>query len=63
MSNKEPCLNKEQILKLIRKNNLIAGYINLDIQLTPNGFDLTAGEIFEFACAGHYCISYPQVQE
>lgn len=38
-------LNREQIKKLIEEKNLITGYVNLDIQLTPNGFDLTAAEI------------------
>ncbi len=39
-------LNREQIKKLIEKENLIEGYIHLDKQITPNGFDLTAAEIF-----------------
>lgn len=45
-------LNKEEILKLIREKNLIENYFNLDIQLTPNGFDLTAESIFEFKGCG-----------
>jgi dUTP pyrophosphatase len=45
-------LNKQQIKKLIAENKLVEGYIDLETQLTPNGFDLTAAEIFEFASAG-----------
>lgn len=45
-------LNREEIRKLIQEKNLIEGYMNLDIQLTPNGFDLTVGSIFEFDSAG-----------
>ncbi|MCM8786918.1 MAG: deoxyuridine 5'-triphosphate nucleotidohydrolase [Candidatus Omnitrophica bacterium] len=45
-------LNKAQIKQLINKKNLITNYINLDIQLTPNGFDLTAEKIFQFSSAG-----------
>ncbi|MCM8832009.1 MAG: deoxyuridine 5'-triphosphate nucleotidohydrolase [Candidatus Omnitrophica bacterium] len=45
-------LNKGQIKQLIDKKNLITNYINLDIQLTPNGFDLTVEKIFKFSSAG-----------
>ncbi|MBI4972395.1 MAG: deoxyuridine 5'-triphosphate nucleotidohydrolase [Candidatus Omnitrophica bacterium] len=45
-------LNREEILGLIKKNNLVQGYIDLDTQLTPNGLDLTAANIFEFERAG-----------
>jgi dUTP pyrophosphatase len=45
-------LNKEEIEKLIKEKNLIQDYINLDKQLTPNGFDLTVGKIFEFESGG-----------
>lgn len=45
-------LNKSEIKTFITQKKLIEGYINLDIQLTPNGFDLTVGEIFSFTCAG-----------
>jgi len=41
-------LNRQEIKDLIIKNKLIENYINLDIQLTPNGFDLTVGNIFKF---------------
>jgi dUTP pyrophosphatase len=45
-------LNREEIKRLIVKKNLIQGYINLDKQLTPNGFDLTVGKIFKFISCG-----------
>lgn len=45
-------LNSQEIRRLIKEKSLIEGYLNLDIQLTPNGFDLTAGEIFEFKARG-----------
>ncbi len=45
-------LNKEQIRQLIETSKLIEGYINLDSQLTSNGFDLTAGGVFEFISQG-----------
>ena len=41
-------LNQQEIRKLIQENKLVEGYIDLDTQLTPNGFDLTAANIFEF---------------
>ncbi len=45
-------LNRPEIQKLIEEQGLLTGYLNLDIQLTPNGFDFTAGSIFEFINAG-----------
>ena len=45
-------LNKEQIKKLIVEEKLIEGCIKLETQLTPNGFDLTAGAVFEFTSSG-----------
>lgn len=45
-------LNRQEIKKLIREKALIEGYIDLDTQLTPNGFDLTAAEVFEFDAPG-----------
>jgi len=45
-------LNKKEIKQLIEKTKLIQNYINLDKQLTPNGFDLTVEKIFEFDSAG-----------
>ena len=49
---REVALNRDTIERLIKEQNLIEGYINLDIQLTPNGFDLTVGNIFRFDVAG-----------
>ena len=45
-------LNKKQIEKLIKENKLVENYIDLEIQLTPNGFDLTVAEISKFSNAG-----------
>ena len=45
-------LNREQIKNLIKKKRLIENPINLDIQLTPNGFDLTVEKVFKFASSG-----------
>jgi len=45
-------LNKQQIKKLIEEHKMIENYIDLETQLTPNGFDLTAGEIWGFLDAG-----------
>jgi dUTP pyrophosphatase len=45
-------LNKPELKKRILSQGLIQDYLNLDIQLTPNGFDLTAGHVFEFDTAG-----------
>jgi len=45
-------LNKEEIRELIEKENLIEGYVSLEKQLTPNGFDLSVGKVFSFNSAG-----------
>lgn len=45
-------LNREQIKNLIKKRKLIENFPNLDIQLTPNGFDLTIEKIFKFTSPG-----------
>jgi len=45
-------LNREEIQRLIEKNGLVTGYIDLSTQLTPNGFDLTAAEVYAFEKAG-----------
>lgn len=45
-------LNKQELEALINKEKLIEGYINLEKQLTPNGFDLTAGNVFVFNGCG-----------
>lgn len=49
-------LNKKEIENLINDEKLIEGYINLEKQLTPNGFDVTAGEIFKIDSAG--CVDF-----
>jgi len=61
-------LNREEVRRLIEKNNLISNYCDLDTQLTPNGFDLTAAKIFQFSQAGALDFSnqerkIPQSQE
>jgi dUTP pyrophosphatase len=45
-------LNREEIERLIKEKGLVTGYINLDTQLTPNGFDLTVDKVYEFDSAG-----------
>ena len=45
-------LSKEQLRKLIAEKKLVEGYIDIETQLTSNGFDLTAAEIFAFEGAG-----------
>jgi len=45
-------LNKEQLEKMIKEKDLIQDYIDLETQLTPQGFDLTAGEIHEYQGKG-----------
>ncbi len=41
-----------EIKKMIKEARLVRDFIDLDTQLTPNGFDLTAGEIFSFQECG-----------
>lgn len=45
-------LNREEIKSLISSKKLIAGFIDLDTQLTPNGFDLTCASVYEFGGPG-----------
>ena len=45
-------LGSKEILRLIKEENMITDYINLDKQLQPNGFDLTVAEIFEVGQSG-----------
>lgn len=45
-------LNKKQLKKLITEQKLMQGYIDLEKQLTPNGFDITAEKIFQFSGTG-----------
>jgi dUTP pyrophosphatase len=46
-------LNDKEIKNLILKKGLIQNYIDLEKQLTPNGFDLTVESIFEFVEEGY----------
>lgn len=45
-------LNKHQIEELVKEKKLVENYIDLNTQLTPNGFDLTVNSVFEFETAG-----------
>lgn len=45
-------LNRQEIEILIKEKELIVNYIDLDTQLTPNGFDLTVSNVFEFDTQG-----------
>jgi len=45
-------LNHQEIEELINLKGLIEGYVDLKTQLTPNGFDLTVGQLFEFDAPG-----------
>ena len=45
-------LGSETIKKLIKEVNLISGYIDLDKQLQPNGFDLTVNSIYSLDSVG-----------
>ena len=45
-------LNKKEIELLIGEKKLIEGYVNMEKQLTPNGFDLTVSEVFRFTSDG-----------
>ncbi len=53
-------LNRQQIKQLITHQALVQEYIDLDQQLTPNGFDLTAGRIFLIDTAG--CVDFDNRQ-
>lgn len=46
-------LNREEIARLIEGDPpLIEGYVNLEDQLQPNGFDLSVREVARFSSAG-----------
>lgn len=45
-------LNRAEIIKLIQEKKLIEDYFDLEVQLTPNGFDLTAASVWEFESPG-----------
>lgn len=49
-------LNREELKKLVEEKELVKNYIDLDTQLTPNGFDFTAEKIFEFSEKG--CVDF-----
>jgi dUTP pyrophosphatase len=46
-------LNKQQLREAIEEDGLIQDYIHLDTQLTPQGFDLTAGEVHRYKDSGN----------
>jgi len=45
-------LNSEEIKEKIQNGKIISGFIDLETQITPNGFDLTIEKIFEFLQSG-----------
>jgi len=45
-------LSKTQILDRIENENMVSEYIDLNTQLTPNGFDLTMNSIYKFDGTG-----------
>ena len=45
-------LNGEEIRRLIEEERLIEGYIDLETQLQPAGFDLSLAEVYEYIDAG-----------
>jgi len=45
-------LNKDQLRKRIEEENLISNFVDLDKQLQPAGFDVTAAEIHRFKESG-----------
>ncbi len=45
-------LNRKQLEKQIQENNLISNYIDLEAQITPNGFDLTVDTIEKYGGKG-----------
>lgn len=45
-------LNIKEIEKLVKEKSLVADFIDLGTQLTPNGFDITVKSIFEFDSEG-----------
>ena len=49
----ESCvLTGNEIKELISRNKLIENYIDLDTQITPNGFDMTVREIHKIISGG-----------
>ncbi|MCC7573425.1 MAG: deoxyuridine 5'-triphosphate nucleotidohydrolase [Candidatus Methanofastidiosum sp.] len=49
----ESCvLTGNEIRSLVSKNNLVQNYIDLDTQITPNGFDMTVREVHNIVSGG-----------
>ncbi len=49
-------LNREQIKELIEKQQLVSGFVSLDKQLTPNGFDVTLKKVYKITGSG--CLDF-----
>ena len=49
---KRVVFNKEEIRNMIIERKLVEDYIDREVQLAPNGFDLTVGKIFCFSSRG-----------
>ena len=45
-------LNRAEIENLVKNKQLVTEYIDLDTQLTPNGFDLTVAKVYAFNSGG-----------
>jgi len=45
-------LGSKEILRLIKEEKMVKGYINLNRQLQPNGFDLTLNRVFRLGMHG-----------
>ncbi|MFB6175295.1 MAG: deoxyuridine 5'-triphosphate nucleotidohydrolase [Candidatus Nanohalobium sp.] len=45
-------LNREQLKKMVEEKGLVQNFIDLETQLTPQGFDLTVDEIHKIEGAG-----------
>ena len=45
-------LNRKQIIEAIEKQGIISDFINLDKQLTPNGFDVSVRNVYEINGSG-----------
>ena len=44
--------NSKWIAKEIKEKNLVENYIDLEKQITPNGFDICVGKIYKFINSG-----------
>lgn len=45
-------LNDKEVRSLIKERDLITNYVDIEKQITPNGFDLTIEKVFKFSDAG-----------